>query len=103
MAEEFKFVTEVPKNVWGPEFEDIFVYPMYDESKVAMEITVAENVAKISWEVLDKGQVIASGSSADLKAGEVFKAVEDVKDFNPWNVNTPYLYQFKTVLTLKDG
>ena len=29
MAEEFKFVTEVPKNIWGPEFEDIFVYPMF--------------------------------------------------------------------------
>ena len=48
MAEEFKFVTEVPKNVWGPEFEDIFVYPMYDEGKVAMEITVAKGVSKIN-------------------------------------------------------
>ena len=103
MAEEFKFVTEVPKNVWGPEFEDIFVYPMYDEGKVAMEITVAKGVSKIAWEVLDKGKKIASGSSTDFKAGKVFKATEEIKKFKPWNVNTPYLYQFKTTLTLKSG
>ena len=51
MAEEkkeFQFVTEVPKNVWGPEFEDIFVYPVYDEGKVAMEITVAKGVTSQS-------------------------------------------------------
>ena len=72
MAEEkkeFQFVTEVPKNVWGPEFEDIFVYPMYDDSKVAMEITVAEGVSKIAWEVIDNGSIIASGSADAPEAG----------------------------------
>ena len=102
MAEEFKFVTEVPKNIWGPEFEDIFVYPMFDEGKVAMEVTVAEGVSKIAWEVIDNGTVIASGSANAPKAGEVFKTTEEIKDFKPWNVNTPYLYQFKTILTV-DG
>ena len=82
MAEEkkeFQFVTEVPKNVWGPEFEDIFVYPMYDDSKVAMEITVAEGVSKIAWEVIDNGNVIAAGSSDALEAGKVFKTTENLR------------------------
>ena len=103
MAEEkkeFQFVTEVPKNVWGPEFEDIFVYPMYDDSKVAMEITVAEGVSKIAWEVIDNGNVIAAGSSDALEAGKVFKTTETIENFKPWNVNTPYLYKFRTILTV---
>ena len=103
MAEEkneFRFVTEVPKNVWGPEFEDIFVYPVYDEGKVAMEITVPKKCSKIAWEVLDKKKCIASGSATDIKAGKIFKTTEAIKNFKPWNVNTPYLYTFKTILTV---
>ena len=97
---EFRFVTEVPKNVWGADFDDIFVYPLYDEGKVGMEITVPKGCEKIAWEVLDKGKKIASGSSTDFKAGKIFKTTEVVKNFKPWNVNTPYLYTFKTTLTV---
>ena len=98
---EFRFVTEIPKNTWGADFDDIFVYPMYDEGKVGMEITVPKGCEKIAWEVIDAGKVIASGSKAKPAAGKIFKTSETVKDFKPWNVNTPYLYTFRTVLTVK--
>ncbi len=103
MAEkkEFQFITEIPKNVWGENFDDIFVHPLYDEGKVAMQITAPAGCEKIAWEVLDKGKKIASGSSTDFKAKKLFKTAEAIRNFKPWNVNTPYLYTFKTILTVK--
>ncbi|NLF92503.1 MAG: hypothetical protein GX564_01340, partial [Oligosphaeraceae bacterium] len=61
--QEFQFITEIPKNTYGVNFEDLFVYPLYDEGKVAIQLTTPADCEKISWQILDKDRIIAANSA----------------------------------------
>jgi beta-galactosidase len=96
---EFQFITEIPKNTYGEKFEDLFIYPLYDEGKVAIQLTTPADCEKISWQILDKDRIIAANSAPAPAPGSLFQATETVPDFRPWNVNTPYLYTCRITLT----
>ncbi len=81
-------------------FDDLFIYADYDNSKVIVRFTVPDNCAGCTWRVLDAVDTIAEGHSV-LKPQSEFTIEELIKDFKPWNINTPFLYKF--VLSLNVG
>lgn len=97
--QDFRFITEIPKNTYGENFDDLFVYPDYDAGRVCLQLTIPAGCTEIAWEVLDQGRVIAKGATTAPPAGELFKAGEKIPSFKPWNINTPYLYTCKITLT----
>ena len=81
--QDFRFITEIPKNTYGEHFDDLFVYPDYDAGRVCLQITIPANCEKIVWEVLDQNKVIAAGAAAAPPAGELFMTGEKIPAFKP--------------------
>ncbi len=80
-------------------FEDLFVYPDYDNSKVVAKFTVPENCRACSWQIFDGAKAISKGE-AKLKPQSTHSITETIKNFKPWNINTPHLYKFVLNLTI---
>ncbi len=80
---------------------DLFIIPDFDNSKVVVTFTAPKGCSRAGWQIIDGGKAIIKGE-LEVKAGEVNKFEAEIKNFKPWNVDTPYLYQLKMSLTI-DG
>jgi hypothetical protein len=80
-------------------FEDLFVYPDYDNSKVVAKFTVPAKCQSCSWQVIDGAKVISKGETK-LKPQSEYSITETIKNFKPWNINTPHLYKLVLNLTV---
>jgi hypothetical protein len=80
---------------------DLFIKPLFDDSKIEVTFTAPAGASAAKWEIHDQKGPILHGSLG-LKEETLAKFQAAIDDFKPWNVDSPYLYSLHLTLTV-DG
>ncbi|MHC4122496.1 MAG: glycoside hydrolase family 2 TIM barrel-domain containing protein [Planctomycetota bacterium] len=76
---------------------DLFIIPDFDNSKAIVTFTSPQGCAKFDWQILGSGKAVV-GNTIKTKGEQKVSFEAEIKNFKPWDIDTPYLYQLKLSL-----
>ena len=80
---------------------DLFIQPLFDDNTVAINFKIPAGCRCCSWQIIFNKEVVNEGKTelVPLKTAKIF---EQIKNFVPWSLDNPNLYELKLTLTI-DG